>query len=92
MTWTELHALLMAQAFDKNVRTPRSGAMACALPTPDVVEAGRRPNPEPEPGRSGVADDEDPQSGRYRRPGCRTGEAKGTATLLLVDTARAGAA
>ena len=39
MTWTELHALLMAQAFDKTLGHPASGAMAFVLPTPDVVEA-----------------------------------------------------
>jgi len=95
MTWTELHALLMAQAFDKTLGHPASGAMAFVrCLTPDVVEALAADRTF-EPGAwkvRRVADDEDPQSRTITADqAVELREAKGTATLLLVDTARAGA-
>jgi len=95
MTWTELHALLMAQAFTRTLGHPARGAMGFVrCLTPEVVEA-LAADPVFTPGAwevRRVAEAEDAQSRTISADqAVELREAKGRATLLLVDTARAGA-
>jgi hypothetical protein len=95
MNWTSLHARLLAQAFEKVLGQPDEGAMAFVrCLAPDVVEAMAR---DPQFAPQGwtvrrVADADDrPARTITADRAVEIRESKTDPTLLLVDTARAGA-
>ena len=95
MEWTGTHGRLLARAFEQVLGRPEAGAMAftrCLAPKV-VSHLGKDHSFAPqgwEPCR--VADDDDVVSRSITADAAvERREAKGAATLLLVDTARAGA-
>ena len=95
MKWTDLHATLLGKAFEKVLGEPNAGAMAFVrCLTPDVVESLAR-NETFSPPRWQVwrvADVDDVSTRSITADhAVELRESKEAATLLLVDTARAGA-
>jgi len=95
MMWTELHARLVAEAFEKVLGRPDQGAMAFVrCLTPDVVEAlATDPAFAPSDWKVWrVADAADTKARTITADrAVELRESKDEAVLLLVDTARAGA-
>jgi DNA polymerase III delta prime subunit len=95
MVWTELHARLVAKAFEKVLGRPDRGSMAFVrCLTPDVVESlATDPAFAPSDWKVWrVADAEDTKARTVTADrAVELRESKDEAVLLLVDTARAGA-
>jgi len=95
MVWTELHATIFGNAFEKVLGRAEAGSMAFVrCLTPDVVEALATDAAFAPPGwqvwRVADADDDTARTMTADRA-VEMRETKGDAALLLVDTARAGA-
>ncbi|MEK7993654.1 MAG: hypothetical protein AAB403_07605, partial [Planctomycetota bacterium] len=95
MEWTDLHARILAWAFEKVLGEPVSGSMAFVrCLTPDVVQAlAADASFAPRDWRVWRVADSDNQGARTITAdrAVEMRETKGDAVLLLVDTARAGA-
>lgn len=95
MTWTDLHATLLGNAFKDVLGKPEAGAMAFVrCLTPDVVESLAGDATFAPSGWQvwGVADVDDASTRTITADhAVELRESKEDATLLLVDTARAGA-
>ena len=95
MNWTELHALLLAKAFERVLGSGAPGTMAFVrCLTPDVVEALAEANLFTlAPWHVWrVADEDNPEKRTITADrAVEMREAKAEAVLLLVDTAKAGA-